>query len=129
MNKLRYWLVPALMSVVAGVHFYQVHQHGWTRWKGGGFGMYSEYHPSKKTVIFRGEGGEFIPLTEPVREAAVQVQFASGERNLERVSQRLGAELGRPIGVEVWTLQFDLDSHELTRVPIAIYYPDEFKPN
>ncbi len=46
------WLtsaVPALVFVVAAIQYYNV-QQGLTRWKGGGFGMYSEISFQKNEI-------------------------------------------------------------------------------
>lgn len=44
------WSLPILILTVAGFQFHEVYTNQLTRWKGGGFGMYSEIHPLDKRV-------------------------------------------------------------------------------
>ena len=43
MKFLKYYFVPSLLIAVFCFHVFQV-QKGLNKWKGGGFGMYSDYH-------------------------------------------------------------------------------------
>lgn len=45
-----YYSVPLLMLVIAIVQISHIPK-GLTRWKGGGFGMYSEMHPDLRQVV------------------------------------------------------------------------------
>jgi hypothetical protein len=44
------YALPLLILTVAIHQFYMVYRHNLTRWKGGGFGMYSEMHPLTREV-------------------------------------------------------------------------------
>lgn len=51
MKQVKYYGIPVLMILVASFQLMNVND-GLTRWKGGGFGMYSEqYHSSRQLVI------------------------------------------------------------------------------
>ncbi len=49
---LKYFLVPILLCLVAGIQFFQSQTSYLSPWKGGGFGMYTTIHPlySKITI-------------------------------------------------------------------------------
>lgn len=53
--------------LVAAAQLALVHGGGLTRWKGGGFGMYTEAHPNERQVVLRGLGGAPIPGHELAR--------------------------------------------------------------
>jgi hypothetical protein len=42
----RRWLVPFLLITIASAQLGRVFFSGQSRWRGGGFGMYSEFHPN-----------------------------------------------------------------------------------
>jgi hypothetical protein len=42
----RRWLVPCLLIAIASTQLGRVFFSGQSRWRGGGFGMYSEFHPN-----------------------------------------------------------------------------------
>jgi hypothetical protein len=44
------YTLPAIIIAVAGFQFYQSKYHQLSRWKGGGFGMYSEVHPDRRQI-------------------------------------------------------------------------------
>lgn len=46
---LKYGLPLLIISVVI-TQFYQVYFHNLSRWKGGGFGMYSTFHPTSRQI-------------------------------------------------------------------------------
>ena len=48
----RHHLPWALLSLLALAQLFAVHSHGLSRWRGGGFGMYSEPHPNETEVWF-----------------------------------------------------------------------------
>lgn len=53
---MRYMLPLAVLLVVASIQLARVHLVGQTRWRGGGFGMYTELHPNHTEVwVYRGD--------------------------------------------------------------------------
>lgn len=50
---LRY-AVPILAFCIASVQFYNVQDGLISRWKGGGFGMYTEAHPQRRPILING---------------------------------------------------------------------------
>lgn len=60
---IQYGAIPVLMVVVICVQLYSVQTAQLSRWRGGGFGMYSEYHPNTRHFW----------LTPPDKEAATLV--------------------------------------------------------
>lgn len=54
-NFIQYWSVPCLLVVVACFQIYQVEFEEKSRWKGGGFGMYTTIHPFNDEIWIDGE--------------------------------------------------------------------------
>ncbi len=54
--RVRHLLIPAVALIVALCQLIMVHQHRLTRWRGAGFGMYSELHPSHRQLWLAIEG-------------------------------------------------------------------------
>ena len=44
------WGLPVFIFLIVANQFYRVYVHKLTRWKGGGFGMYSQIHPLDRRV-------------------------------------------------------------------------------
>lgn len=49
--KWYYYVIPFLVISVISLHFYH-RQKGLSPWKGGGFGMYSDFYPGREKVFF-----------------------------------------------------------------------------
>lgn len=49
-NGLLKWTLPVGMLLVICLQFYKVFSDQLTRWKGGGYGMYTEVHPQERQV-------------------------------------------------------------------------------
>lgn len=119
-----YSFVPALMVIVALIQSAYVHKQGLTRWKGGGFGMYSEFHHNKKLVIFRSNVGRLVPIEPELQKFARKARIMCAQRSLQAISSDIYTTTNRCLGIEVWMPMFDVHSLEMTRVPISVYYPD-----
>lgn len=115
----------ALLVVVATAQFTAVHVGGLTRWKGGGFGMYSEMGHSKRWPLFFTEDGRILSADEVPLWAIRETALWRGERALARVGERLRAVRGEPVIVEIWGLQYDPATRQLSHLPIAQYVPED----
>lgn len=124
---LRAFGVPALMCVVALLQLYQVHVNGLTRWKGGGFGMYSEFHANSRQVMYREGIGSYIPLNRVPLEIQQHAQLYISPVQLEAISKDYQRDTGTPLGIEVWMPTYDFRSREITRVPVSLYLPNDHK--
>ena len=58
---LPYYTVPLLMLIVIAFQFNSV-SHGLTRWKGGGFGMYTTPHPNNFSIWIEFNNNKFEDL-------------------------------------------------------------------
>lgn len=55
-RRVRYLLPLVVMLVIASIQIARVHLYGQTRWRGGGFGMYTELHPNHTEIwVYRGD--------------------------------------------------------------------------
>jgi len=85
--------VPALLSVVAAAQLYLVEHRSLSRWKGGGFGMFSTVDsPSARflRVYLKSDAGE-VPVLVPseVRELSHKVRVMPSKRRLEELTETL----------------------------------------
>lgn len=86
-------IVPALLCAVAAGHLYLVESHSLSRWKGGGFGMFSTVDsPSARflRVYLRSDSGE-VPVLVPdeVRRLSQQVRVMPSKQRLEELTEAL----------------------------------------
>ncbi len=85
--------VPALLCAVAAVQLYLVEQRSLSRWKGGGFGMFSTVDsPSARflRIYLKSDEGE-VPVLVPdeVRELSHKVRVMPSQRRLAELADTL----------------------------------------
>jgi hypothetical protein len=85
--------VPALLCVVAAAQLYLVERSALSRWKGGGFGMFSTVDsPSARflRVYLMTDAGE-VPVLVPgeVKKLAQKVRVMPSERRVEELTETL----------------------------------------
>ena len=108
------WLLVAAVALVqVGI----VRLVGATRWKLGGFGMYSEAHPNQRMVVVRGRAGVVLaPPPVACQGHAERLRRLPSEGAARALLSCLPAEAER---VEVWTPGVDPDTGQLTVREVA----------
>lgn len=112
------WLVPCLIIAVSSTQLGRVFFSGQSRWRGGGFGMYSEFHPNLTQVWLVERGPQGTPprrLSE--QDAAPQVARLVGRcmrlrsqtclRDLAAALQAPALESPGRRRLELWLPAFD----------------------
>jgi hypothetical protein len=118
----RRWLVPLLLVGVASVQLARVSFGGQSRWRGGGFGMYSEFHPNRNQIWLRALDQPDAPprrLSDkqgpPDRQRAVgRCLRLRAEACLRELAATLPPHPGRQ-RLEIWQPVFDARSGTLSR--------------
>ena len=86
--------LPFCVVTVVCIQFYNVHFKNLSRWKGGGFGMYSEGHPQfrqvwgftgNKTIHFN----DHKNAPKRLRQWIVRVQMWPSAKNLEHFAEQV----------------------------------------
>ena len=113
-----YYSVPILMVVIALFQIIQIPK-GLTRWKGGGFGMYSEMHPNYRKVVINDSLYEkdTLKINSKKHVAIKKYAFFPKEKYLKNLSQTLDLKSDTLI-IEVWQLDFDAKNRQLTNKKI-----------
>lgn len=110
-SKLKNYLAPVLLTVVASCQMAAVHFAGLTRWEGGGFGMYSELPPMTiHVVIDVSEGSERPPaeaLTD-LERCKLFYQAMPSRRHLDRIADILRRNAITSFRIQAWAERFDL---------------------
>jgi hypothetical protein len=83
------YALPLLIVAVASHQFYMVYQKQLTRWKGGGFGMYSEMHPLTREVWIGKRDSMWLASNPKITIKAVaykanRIRFKPNEKQLEQ---------------------------------------------
>lgn len=105
-----------VLLLLIGVAFHQMYQvdNGLSRWKGGGFGMYSEIHYNQVKIFVRFMAKqedlvnkEFVETDELNRRLKLAQRFASQDNCME-VAKEVQNISGIPqIKIEVWRPRFN----------------------
>src|SRR5262245_47688750 len=122
-RTLRRGLAPLLLAAVATVHLGLAEHAGLSRWRGGGFGMYAEPHPSLTQVWLAAEGGRrrLGPADDgacPVAPRVARCQRVRTAACLAEVARCLRTPPG-PARLELWSPRFALETATLTRQRVA----------
>lgn len=119
MNKnLLYYSIPILMIVIAIFQLFQV-PNGLTRWKGGGFGMYSEMHPDYRKVVINDSLITFDTLkNNRIKRIAIKkYAFYPNEKYLKNMIEVIDFN-SDTLKVEVWQLDFNSKTRQLKNIKI-----------
>jgi hypothetical protein len=113
-----YYSVPILMVAIALFQIIQIPK-GLTRWKGGGFGMYSEMHPNYRNVVINDSLYKIdsLKINSKKHVAVKKYAFFPKEKYLQSLAQTLDLK-SDTIRIEVWQLDFDAKKRQLTNKKI-----------
>lgn len=119
---IRYCAVPILAVVVATTQFLLVQATGLSRWKGGGFGMYSEYHELQHDLALLSSEGRIIPARQVPANTLRLARLWPTPNNLNRLGVAARPAANEAVFVQLWCLDFDLPSRILRRKLVAEAY-------
>lgn len=101
------FLIPVIMIVVASVNCVLVNTTDHTRWRGGGFGMYSEIHWTNNEIWFNNVPVD-IDLVEIHSKLCNTVRRNPSEDNIKKLASAIKRDQGLSnFNIEVWRLSFD----------------------
>ena len=122
-RRWRGFIVPLVLVAIAATQMVRVQFDGLNSWRGGGFGMYAGFHPSHNDAwLIRTDTGETYRYertgrlsTGPFADLIEPNLTYVNERRLERVFEQLPDDWRAVSVLQVWTLDFDPESGDLTR--------------
>ena len=123
-------LSPAvLMLMIASVQISQVWSVNQTRWRGGGFGMYSDYHASRREIWGEYDSPSTVtPTNERLVELAPRLRpyirscrLRPSRANLAQLAKKLAQHGLVPSRISVWQLVADTKNRMLGRKKIATW--------
>jgi hypothetical protein len=102
------YALPFFIIFIAGWQFYLVYQKNLTRWKGGGFGMYSELHPlnrqvwvGKKDSLWRIELNDGAAKGKTAK--ATRLCYRPDEENARNLAKFIAHEFHlKAVTIQVW---------------------------
>lgn len=113
--------LPALALLIALIQLTLVHTHGLSRWRLGGFGMYSDYHPEHLQLWRTRPGSPPALLTEDDHPQVARCVRLPTPACFAALHAQLADQLPADGAAtyELWRPQADPDSSRLTRVLIT----------
>lgn len=118
-EALRYYGVPLAAVVVAATQFFLVHATGLSRWKGGGFGMYSDYHELQHDLVLLSPEGDLLPARSVPIDTLRLARIWPTRYHLYLLGNAARPAATQAVVVQLWSFAFDLRSRELRRKLIA----------
>ncbi len=132
MKRWRVWLPALGLLGLAVVQRLRVEAQGLSAWKGGGMGMYSEFHYQERELWLRLRGPKRDPETEYVGDAALASMRTSSfdairlpsEASLSVIADGAVADqVATPFALELWV--WDWHEGELMRRRTEVVHVEE----
>ena len=114
------YTLPAIIIAVAAFQFYQHHYHQLSRWKGGGFGMYSEVHPDRRQIWVITRDSSFqINNKSKLYAAAYRLKIKPNKKNTMAFALKTADQLNiESITIQIWEPFLDISTNRLSRIQI-----------
>ncbi len=111
--------VPLVALLIIAVQLFMVSEHNLTRWKGGGFGMYSEMHFNFNEVIVNNLDMQLDSIKKSDTDIANKVRTLKripNTANLKELAQLIASHsLDSTITVQVWRPLLDTKKARYSR--------------
>jgi hypothetical protein len=114
------YTLPAIIIAVAGFQFYQSNYHQLSRWKGGGFGMYSEVHPDRRQIWVITHDSSFqVNIQSKLYAAAYRLKIKPDKKNTIAFASKAANEFDKnSITIQVWEPFLDITTNRVSRIQI-----------
>jgi hypothetical protein len=115
------YALPLLIVTVAIHQFYMVYRHNLTRWRGGGFGMYSEMHPMHRQVWIGNQDSMWHASDPKITKRAVankanSVRYMPNEKSLLQLAGFAAKQYKmHSLRVQVWEPVLNPENNSLSR--------------
>ncbi len=116
--------IPCLAVVVIMVQLYNVHINNLSRWKGGGYGMYTEIHYQGNQIYITGMSVDSLISNNSINESFRYLKLMPNEKNLEEAAKQvLNSTNKDSIHIQVWKPTINSKDGKYTRVLLEeLYY-------
>ncbi|WP_127844499.1 hypothetical protein [Psychroflexus aestuariivivens] len=115
---IQYWSVPTLLFLVACFQIYQVEFEEKSRWKGGGFGMYTTIHPFNDEIWI---DDEFVSTKNLSKRDSLELQILTlkvkvhpSKHQIKNLVNWLDIEKDS-VKIQIFKPQFDLENSVYTK--------------
>ena len=116
---LKFAFIPLLITGIAGAQLYKA-QNGFTRWKGGGFGMYSEMHYNLNQIWLNDQLIEKEQLPE---ELSKSFKRKPSDTHAKLILKELASDIPDAETLQLWRPTFDFESMTYSRKLVYEYQP------
>ncbi|ARN77021.1 hypothetical protein BST97_02845 [Nonlabens spongiae] len=116
---LKFAFIPLLITGIAGAQLYKA-QNGFTRWKGGGFGMYSEMHYNLNQIWLNDQLIEQEQLPE---ELSKSFKRKPSDAHANLILKELASDFPDAEKLQLWRPTFNLESMTYSRKLVYEYKP------
>ena len=115
LDKVKHFIVPVIMLVVATVQIIAANTSELTRWRGGGYGMYAELNWLSNEVWFYNVPANIDYLTVHAK-LANKVRRNPSDKNLEALGNEVKSQHGLAnFYISVWKLEYDNTTNILSK--------------
>ncbi|WP_430467637.1 hypothetical protein [Winogradskyella ouciana] len=116
--------IPCVAVVVIMVQLCNVHINNLSRWKGGGYGMYTEIHYQGNQIYITGMSVDSLIANNSINESFRYLKLMPNERNLEEAARQvLNLTNEDSIHIQVWKPTINSKDGKYTRVLLEeLYY-------
>ena len=127
MNWARRYLAVSLLAIIAVSQFALVYSASLTRWRGGGFGMYSDFHERHNDLWVELADFADADLATVRADSALQLEedeayrshTFSTQKNLQAVGDQLSADEIEWAQIGLWRFDFDPGTMRFSRTLVV----------
>lgn len=110
--------VPSLAVIIIAIHFFMAHTQNLSKWKGGGYGMYTELHYVYNHIHITGMSVDSLKKSSPsIKKALSKVLLMPNRRNLQKAGEHiLKITKKDSIHIQLWKPSVSSKQQSYTRV-------------
>ena len=124
-----YFLATALLTTIATIKAFEAETEGTTRWRGGGFGMYSEINWQERIIWISSKEKDFSVNSNALLKnpkyinLQARIKRVPSQKNMRELAQLIGNYTENlSIIIQVWKPEFNLEKKILKKILINEYH-------
>jgi hypothetical protein len=116
------YFTPTLVILISCISYYNAEYKNQTRWRGGGFGMYSEICWDMNEVWFDNIP-DSLNFTEIYRQECNKIRMKPSTKNMNYVGELIRDNYSlHNFTIEMWKLNYNLNENKLFNVKVKESY-------
>ena len=128
-SRLLKYAIPAVMLMVIAVQLFLVYSKNLSRWKGGGYGMYTEIHYYHNKIYVNGMSADSLAKDDDLKDALGFLKLMPNKDQLKKTAELVLKKTKKDsIHMQIWKPKMSANNGKYTRVLIDEIYLKKTQP-